>query len=65
MQLPQLGLQVFERLPIDLVLRVAVQITPPPVSVLHDDVFHGMHWESIAGHFRCASEEKKEADESR
>lgn len=61
MQLPQLDLQVFERLPIDLVLRVAFQITAPTVFVLPEDVFCGMHWESIAGHFRCASEERKKS----
>jgi hypothetical protein len=58
-QLPQLNLQIFERLPIGLVFRVAFQVTTPSVSILHDDVFRGVHYESIAGHFICAREEGK------
>ena len=58
-QLPQLELQLFKRLPIGLVLRVALKVAAPSVSVLHDDVLCGLHHESIAGHFICASEELK------
>lgn len=55
-QLPQLDLQIFERLPMGLVIWIALQIPTPPVSVLYDNVFCRVHLESIAGHFRCASE---------
>lgn len=58
-QLPQFDLQFFERLPIGLLFWVSLQVASPSVSVLHDDVFCGMHHESIAGHFRCASEGRK------
>lgn len=42
-ELPQFELQLFERVTIGLVLRVALQVAAPPVSVLHDDVFCGTH----------------------
>ena len=58
-QLPQLNLEFFERLPLDFIFRVALQIAAPPVFLLEDDVFGGMHLESIAGHRICASEEGK------
>jgi hypothetical protein len=58
-QLPQLDLEFFERLPLDFILRVALQVATPPVLLLEDDVFCGMHWESIAGVLRGASEGMK------
>ncbi len=42
-ELPQFELQLFERVTIGLVLRVALQVAPPPLSILHDDVFCGTH----------------------
>ncbi len=59
-QLPQLNLEFFEGLPLDFILRVALQVAAPPVLVLPEDVFRGAHWESIAGHFICASEVRKQ-----
>ncbi len=42
-QLPQLDLEFFERLPMDFILRVALQVATPSVVVLPEDVFRGAH----------------------
>ena len=55
-QLPQLGLELLEGLGLGFILGVALQVAAPPVFILPEDVFGGTHWESIAGHFICASE---------
>jgi hypothetical protein len=43
MQLPKLDLQIFERISAGLAFRVGLQITPPAVLVLPENVFRGMH----------------------
>lgn len=42
-QLPELDLKFFERLPLDFILRVAFQVAAPAVVVLPEDVFRGAH----------------------
>ena len=42
-QLPQLNLEFFERVSLDFVFRVALQVATPPVVVLPEDVFRGAH----------------------
>lgn len=42
-QLPQFNLEFFERLPLDFILRVALQVATPSVVVLPEDVFRGAH----------------------
>ena len=42
-ELPELGLKLFERLALGFVLRVALNIPAPPVVVLPEDVLGGTH----------------------
>jgi hypothetical protein len=42
-ELPELDLELFERFPMDFILRIAFQVTAPPVVVLPEDVFRGAH----------------------
>jgi hypothetical protein len=43
MQLPELDLEFFERLPLDFILGIALQVATPAVVVLPEDVFRGTH----------------------
>lgn len=42
-QLPQLNLEFFERLSLDFILGIALQVATPAVVVLPEDVFRGAH----------------------